>query len=1055
MRSLTFTHHILGLVATTLMLAIHVGAQDRDLEGPHDASNLIDCQSCHVPFGVAPSPLPQNWISNMVCRSCHIEGGSATPMDLHRDMQGNELAQCTDCHNPHQHQASFPQDYIRSPLHTPNSGIRPLEWRTATDFLHGPTGANQPYDGICESCHTQTDYHRNNASGDHEHNRELSCTTCHQHSRGFQGGACDSCHGAPPATGAHLTHFSGDLSQVAYGLVETDLLSTPEGYTFACGTCHPYDLNRHMDGVVDVELANASAPAGSLKALSPATASYLPGSQVLTDPNGLAYTLGSCSNVYCHSSSSIQSPGPVGDPLRSNGQVVRDARGNLTYASYPVTRGTQYRTVGWGEMNLGCSACHLGMPRTSDPLVAAGTVDSHSWLDGYGYENLHSWNKGYDALSCRSCHFGTVTQASIATRDANGISTYSDVPVANRQLHVNGVANVDFDPVNPVVYTTYSGVSHSYSLAASRWQADSRTCSSVPCHLNQTQPEWGKPYRWYGTTEECDQCHRYADSPATGHPAVGSTVHNLSSSGPGTVKSTGQSNACVFCHSSHPHGGSAAAPQWNRLDPAGNYSSYGAGGSMQATPALPGGSSRPCLSCHDGNSVIGQVRSQAGVIPMAGVNAQGQLPTGAANLGLSFANDHPFSFIPNLADPQVANPPAGSALQLDASGKLQCGTCHESHDNSNGDFLVAPNTQGALCVSCHNMQGWAGTQHGHPANGLYPQMLNQACTSCHQTHSAAVGPRLLRANEETLCYSCHDGAVNASWEVASANNIVTQFNKTYKHPVATTSGVHNPGEGPTGAIPTPSSPLPETSAGAARHVDCSDCHNPHGVSATNPTGGLNGALAGNWGITSGGAWISPATFEYQICLKCHGDSANKPAGAVNMRTAFQTTNPSHHAVFGAASLASTVPSLIAPWTTSSVLKCGDCHGSDSATGAQGVHGSTIQSILKKQYYRSFGSYSATTYALCYTCHNATVLMSSSSFSEHNRHVRNSQKDSCIACHSSHGSTSNHLMKFNTSLSYIQPSSSGRLEFIDTGTNGAKHGTCYVTCHGENHNPETY
>jgi hypothetical protein len=43
-----------------------------------------------------------------------------------------------------------------------------------------------------------------------------------------------------------------------------------------------------------------------------------------------------------------------------------------------------------------------------------------------------------------------------------------------------------------------------------------------------------------------------------------------------------------------------------------------------------------------------------------------------------------------------------------------------------------------------------------------------------------------------------------------------------------------------------------------------------------------------------------------------------------------------------------------------------------------------------------------------------------------------------------------LVNFNTT--YVTPSSGNRLEFIDSG-NG--HGSCYLTCHGQNHNPKSY
>ena len=109
--------------------------------------------------------------------------------------------------------------------------------------------------------------------------------------------ACDGCHGYPPATGAHLAHFgwTAGADRGAYGdaralgdLVAAGLLPASfPSYAFGCGSCHPLDGAKHMDGVVEVELAGAGAPAGSLKARNPAAA---------------AYAGGRCASVYCHSS---------------------------------------------------------------------------------------------------------------------------------------------------------------------------------------------------------------------------------------------------------------------------------------------------------------------------------------------------------------------------------------------------------------------------------------------------------------------------------------------------------------------------------------------------------------------------------------------------------------------------------------------------------------------------------------------------------------------------------------------------------------------------------
>src|SRR3989338_1544680 len=99
--------------------------------------------------------------------------------------------------------------------------------------------------------------------------------------------------------------------------------------------------------------------------------------------------------------------------------------------------------------------------------------------------------------------------------------------------------------------------------------------------------------------------------------------------------------------------------------------------------AAPGGSSKLCLSCHDGAMTIGQVNVLNGTAPatiaMAGTNA-GKMPDGSGattgftrNLGINLGNDHPISFTyndtlatadgelrPITGNPAVANRAAGA-----------------------------------------------------------------------------------------------------------------------------------------------------------------------------------------------------------------------------------------------------------------------------------------------------------------------------------------------------------------------------------------------------------
>ncbi|MEJ2545748.1 MAG: hypothetical protein P8Y99_16920, partial [Calditrichaceae bacterium] len=91
--------------------------------------------------------------------------------------------------------------------------------------------------------------------------------------------------------------------------------------------------------------------------------------------------------------------------------------------------------------------------------------------------------------------------------------------------------------------------------------------------------------------------------------------HNLSVSGPGTVKATNESEVCIFCHT--PHNSSPRKPLWNKADPGVTYDLYSSS-TLDATPGQPDGFSLLCLSCHDGTIALGDVISRTDLIEIAG-----------------------------------------------------------------------------------------------------------------------------------------------------------------------------------------------------------------------------------------------------------------------------------------------------------------------------------------------------------------------------------------------------------------------------------------------------
>jgi hypothetical protein len=275
------------------------------------------------------------------------------------------------------------------------------------------------------------------------------------------------------------------------------------------------------------------------------------------------------------------------------------------------------------------------------------------------------------------------------------------------------------------------------------------------------------------------------------------------------------------------------------------------------------------------------------------------------------------------------------------------------------------------------------------------------------------------------------------------------------HPIMTTSGVHDPVED---IINSP------------RHAACEDCHNPHAIQ---PAGAKPIApaappsLAGVRGVNAAGSGVVQLQYEYELCFRCHGDSANRGPSRVqrqfpqtDTRTEFSLGNTSYHPVEGTGKN-TLVPSLILPWTPSSLTYCGDCHNNDQGpgnggTGPKGPHGSAFVPLLERRLLLTDQTpYNSANFALCYKCHSSTVVDSeqTTSWRYHKKHIEEFRA-ACTTCHDSHGSSQPHLINFNTA--YVQPYN-GVINYTSTGVN---HGSCTLSCHdgsGQNkpHTPKTY
>lgn len=537
--------------------------------------------------------------------------------------------------------------------------------------------------------------------------------------------------------------------------------------------------------------------------------------------------------------------------------------------------------------------------------------------------------------------------------------------------------------------------------------------------------------------------------------------HDLSAMGPGPVRAIDETRVCIFCHV--PHNASPAAPLWNRYNPTTYYRIYRSP-TLAARVDQPGPGSKLCLSCHDGSIALGLTLDRPVTDPI--LMTHPYIPSGPSNLTSDLSDDHPIGFRYDRAlanrDRELRQPDlVDHRIKLGERGELECTACHEPHNNELGNFLRITDREGALCTTCHELDGWRISTHARSPRSVpvtvtlgeqlpYRSMADNACRSCHVAHSAPHREQLLYDRPSRLCISCHDGS--------SGRDMLSVIDLRYGHRINRLLGHRRP---------------PEQRLGVSHYVECTDCHNPHSVfgAAGMPT--LRSAIMGPQvppamtnvpGVNLAGMPIERATLYYEVCFRCHADRAVIVSGRIirqqdeggNVRRQFLPTAASAHPVAFPSRQVDDVPSLRPELRARGLITCQDCHNNPDAQvsgGAipNGPHGSRFAHLLVARYEtRDFTMESPQTYALCYECHDRNSILGDDSFPLHRNHVVRDRAP-CSACHTAHGvsgSVTEHGHLINFDLAIV----SGERFYRDTGRFS---GSCTLTCHGVRHVNFTY
>jgi len=301
-----------------------------------------------------------------------------------------------------------------------------------------------------------------------------SCRGCHE-----QGPtACDTCHGQPPATGAHLAHTSGPTL----------------GKRLACAECHVvptlYTDVGHLflaDGTVDQAPAEVTFGGFAGGSLDPTRRSGPP-----------AWDGTRCTNVYCHGGAFGDSAATVPVPMWKGGEGAAKCGG--CHGVPPAN-----------HAQSGCVRCHARV------VDATGAIrDQALHLDG-------KLSLGDDSGTCLACHpspggaHAAHTQALHGVRGPIGCAECHNVPQA-----VGSPGHIDH-PEGAVVFPAGSGAIARAGGAQASFDRPSGRCADVWCHgggsplANDTATTVQRLPDWNGGAgpAACGGCHGVPPKDAT------------------------------------------------------------------------------------------------------------------------------------------------------------------------------------------------------------------------------------------------------------------------------------------------------------------------------------------------------------------------------------------------------------------------------------------------------------------------------------------------------------------------------------------------------------
>lgn len=560
------------------------------------------------------------------------------------------------------------------------------------------------------------------------------------------GASCGTCHKAVPDSYAHTKHLALYGSELS-----------------VCAKCH-------TDHTQEAKPFQHATSAG--RNIVVTVGSYAGSNFAYLPSQSATRVVGSCSNLYCHSSGQSASGGPLtaGDYTSPSWSDQASGACNTCHKTSALSSGSHARHL---ASNGDCGACHASASPTS--YIAPTHVDGSIDVALGGYDKAGAPGNGYGSCSSASCHaspYGAQSTPSpqwgqsagcgachnnAGTFLANGApdtgshgkhmalagsacNQCHDGAVKNASgglTHANGTVEVANDysgsPVQKHAPGTYTG-----------------TCSSASCHADPYGPLPIQSPVW-GNNSGCASCHRGAGIfTATGAPATGSHDKHLALPGTG----------CDACHAGAVSGVSGGLSHANSKVDVSNYSlsplekhpigTYGGtcsnschsngNGQQTTTPVWGGNMPENCSGCHGG-------------------------PAGFDTVAISTGKHA--AHMNNYTTMGLGN-------------NLMCAECHAK------TVSLASNTVITGTVHSNSFKDYSGVKAGGSANYVTSTGI---CSNvyCHSSGQAApvfasmTGSKNWRGDAKLSCNGCHGRTAGATWvSAAGAPNYANKYDGTLK-----------------------------------------------------------------------------------------------------------------------------------------------------------------------------------------------------------------------------------------------------------------------------------